>query len=94
MRDLSGRDGLWPRVPLGGGVGFRRILSIGDALRLHPMTKVAVQSIENGPNLVLIDGKADVAFCRCGHSGTKPFCDGTHHKVNFRAPAAKTVILE
>lgn len=58
------------------------------------MPKVVVQSIENGPNLVLIDGKANLAFCRCGHSEHKPLCDGTHRKVNFRAAAEKTVVLE
>jgi CDGSH-type Zn-finger protein len=57
------------------------------------MPKVEVRSIENGPNLVLIDGKADVALCRCGQSSKKPLCDGTHRTVSFRAAAAETKIL-
>ncbi len=27
-----------------------------------------------------------IAFCRCGASGNKPFCDGTHKQNGFEAP--------
>ena len=29
-----------------------------------------------------------VALCRCGRSGTKPFCDGTHKRSAFQADEA------
>jgi len=28
-----------------------------------------------------------IALCRCGKSRTRPFCDGTHRLVGFRAPS-------
>ncbi len=30
-----------------------------------------------------IEGKDFYGLCRCGHSGNKPFCDGTHRDVGF-----------
>jgi CDGSH-type Zn-finger protein len=55
-----------------------------------------IESKENGPYLVrnvktvtnsrdadLLNGKEVVALCRCGHSSSKPYCDGTHNKIDF-----------
>lgn len=33
-------------------------------------------------------GRRTIALCRCGKSRLRPFCDGTHHLVRFRAPSA------
>jgi CDGSH iron-sulfur domain-containing protein 3 len=62
------------------------------------MANVKIQALKNGPLLIsgeieVVDGegkpltpaKQPAAFCRCGHSASKPFCDGTHRKNNFQA---------
>jgi 3-phenylpropionate/trans-cinnamate dioxygenase ferredoxin subunit len=59
---------------------------------------VTIQATKNGPYLIngaltLKDGDGNtvptkterIALCRCGGSANKPFCDGTHKKVNFQA---------
>jgi CDGSH-type Zn-finger protein len=32
-------------------------------------------------------GRETVALCRCGRSRIRPFCDGSHKLVRFRAPS-------
>lgn len=57
-----------------------------------------VEIVPNGPVLVYgnikvkdtagqISNKSKVsAFCRCGASSNKPYCDGTHRKIDFKDP--------
>jgi len=54
-----------------------------------------INAVMNGPLLVsppvkvtYPDGserleERPLAFCRCGHSSNKPYCDGSHKKMNF-----------
>jgi CDGSH-type Zn-finger protein len=57
------------------------------------MPELVIRSTENGPNLVVVDGKVVKAYCRCGGSSNKPFCDGTHAKNSFRAHPHEVKVL-
>ncbi len=32
-----------------------------------------------------LSGRTQIGLCRCGASENKPFCDGTHRKINFES---------
>ena len=53
------------------------------------MARVVIKCSENGPNLIVF-----AAMCRCGGTNTKPYCDGTHAKIGFKAEAKEIVVSE
>jgi CDGSH-type Zn-finger protein len=66
--------------------------------------RVTITPYRDGPLLVrgdfeLLDqdgkpidpGRETVALCRCGKSRLRPFCDGTHKLVRFKAPSGAEV---
>lgn len=58
-------------------------------------SETKIEAVPNGPllvygNVLIKDSKGNelkknnvTAFCRCGNSANKPFCDGNHVKHNF-----------
>ena len=63
------------------------------------MTDITITPSDNGPYMVegpvsVVDAdgtrydlseQTTIFLCRCGGSRTKPFCDGTHERLNFQA---------
>ena len=61
--------------------------------------QVTITAYQDGPYLLrgpfllcdqsgekIASARRVVALCRCGKSRIRPFCDGTHRLVGFRAP--------
>lgn len=77
-----------------GALSYKMAAESKDETSHSLETKVEV--LENGPLLVYgtlkvkdAQGKEEVknkttAFCRCGASSNKPYCDGAHVKADFR----------
>ena len=71
--------------------GKTDMLPVRDGvLRVDPQTD---GPLKVSGNLEVISGTGRVVarttggyLCRCGGSNTKPFCDGTHRKIGFKAP--------
>jgi CDGSH-type Zn-finger protein len=69
--------------------------------KARPVDEATITPYRDGPLLVrgpfrLLDqdgneievDRRTVALCRCGKSRMRPFCDGSHKIVRFRAPSA------
>ncbi|WP_135502692.1 CDGSH iron-sulfur domain-containing protein [Roseovarius aestuariivivens] len=69
-----------------------------------------IETRENGPLIVknlqslqdadgnAMETKKVIALCRCGRSGNKPFCDGSHEEAGFESaggtPSGKDLLLD
>ena len=70
-------------------------INVKDGVNVsQTMVKVEIKATENGPSLVMVDGKTVTALCRCGSSNNKPYCDGTHSKIGFKAKATEVKVIE
>lgn len=80
-----------------------------DKLKLgvKDMKDVKIKVEDNGPYIIsgdfqMVDEtgqtfkkEKEISLCRCGHSGDKPYCDGTHEDIEFAsAPRANDVMVE
>jgi uncharacterized Fe-S cluster protein YjdI len=76
-----------------GALHFRRL--DGGAQEEAAEEETSVQPVSNGPlflrgRLRIVDREGNLiredtrlALCRCGASGNKPFCDGSHRRIGF-----------
>jgi uncharacterized Fe-S cluster protein YjdI len=81
-----------------GALHFRRLRE--GAAQEEPATPTTIEPRPDGPLLVrgrvrIVDGEGALiredtrlALCRCGASENKPFCDGSHRRIGFRAGAS------
>jgi len=73
---LSATEAATPE-PTGVGEGsWVRVLPAGPLVLEGPVVITEADG-------TLVRKEGPVALCRCGGSGTKPYCDGTHTRIGF-----------
>jgi CDGSH-type Zn-finger protein/uncharacterized Fe-S cluster protein YjdI len=71
------------------GIDARKEMATSGKLRVVPTVNGPLHlqgqlTIRNAAHQVIFEG-TETWLCRCGGSGTKPFCDGSHERVGFQA---------
>ena len=76
----------------------RLVVSLGDDELIEPEYLPSIAVVPDGPLWVrgcipieapdgfVYEVRNRVTLCRCGQSGNRPFCDGTHEQTGFKAP--------
>ena len=72
------------RGPSGGGTGV-----VITPYRDGPLLVRGPFTLRDQDGNAIEVGRETVALCRCGKSRTRPFCDGTHQLIRFRAPSGR-----
>jgi CDGSH-type Zn-finger protein len=72
-----------------------------DGDDVEPLLATAISVIDDGPLWVTggisvtkqdgteLETRNRVTLCRCGASGNKPLCDGSHKEIGFHEPATE-----
>ena|SRR5437868_9725981 len=78
-------EGTDPRVggPVDSAAGGQAAMPVITASRNGPLLIEFACIVKDADGNVVREIQKG-AFCRCGQSSTKPFCDGTHKKVGFQ----------
>lgn len=80
-----------------GALSWKRVQSgkFDDQVDAAVARQTKINVMKNGPILIegeftmtdsagnKLDNKKQIALCRCGASANKPFCDGSHKKIEF-----------
>ncbi len=54
-----------------------------EALKNGPLMVYGTLKVKDAQGNEVVKNKA-TAFCRCGASGNKPYCDGSHRRIGFQ----------
>jgi CDGSH-type Zn-finger protein len=84
--------GLAPEGNDGGGGGRMKISALENGPNKIEVEGATAWKVVRDDGSEEIVSRGTIFLCRCGHSEKKPFCDGTHNKIGFRAPAVDAEI--